>query len=592
MARKELSSRKHKEVTMSRFLVAKPGISVLLAVFLALALAACSGSSSDKEDMEMPPPVVEMPEPEPEPEPEPTELEMAQTAAEAAAGAAMTASTDAGTAASAAATAAENLALVQTNAAAAGNAKNAADAAAMAKTASDAANAASGTAADVDTVTAAVTAKLEAEAAQGDAEMYGVMAAEESGKAVAAAATELKIVEKTKSVGDTSITVGASKSEVTTTTGGKSTTVITGGIGKISAMSEAVDLIMDAVVNESATPPVLVAVVAKPAIVAQSINIGLILDSDDDSARLRLVTHYIGTATVGAYNDNDRNDNLANTLNIMATAHDAYDHTPGDADTVPAVRIRTAPGMFYEADMSVDGDVADDATVMAGAKSTELFYYDVVTPGDPSTTERTWLRRMSSTTDTAGVVTHNYAVVTAVVGVKGFPMATAFKHVHYGTWNGLSGSGDNKLADLGIAFANPTADGSMTGSDMPNVGSAEYNGHWVASVRAADPEGDGTISSQSGNSKVMANFEKNEINVDLDGLAVLDGAIAGDRFHGTKVSGVKVGNGSLDADGTFMGGFNGAFFGPKAAEAGGVFDYTSKDQKAGEFRGAFGGDKK
>ena len=92
-----------------------------------------------------------------------------------------------------------------------------------------------------------------------------------------------------------------------------------------------------------------------------------------------------------------------------------------------------------------------------------------------------------------------------------FPMQTAYKHLHFGLWNGLSGSGANKIADLGIGFVTATADGmGMTGSDMPNVGTATYNG---------------------------------------------------------------------------------AFFGPLAAEAGGVFDYTSKDMKAGEFRGAFGGDK-
>ena len=34
-----------------------------------------------------------------------------------------------------------------------------------------------------------------------------------------------------------------------------------------------------------------------------------------------------------------------------------------------------------------------------------------------------------------------------------------------------------------------------------------------------------------------------------------------------------------------------AFFGPSAAEAGGVFDYASTDNKNGAFRGAFGGAK-
>ena len=90
---------------------------------------------------------------------------------------------------------------------------------------------------------------------------------------------------------------------------------------------------------------------------------------------------------------------------------------------------------------------------------------------------------------------------------------------------------------------------------------------------------------------MTAKFETDGIMVDLMGLATLDGTITGDRFKGTKVTGVMAGAGGLDASGTFTGSFSGAFFGPKAAEAGGVFDYTSKDMKAGEFSGAFGGDK-
>ena len=48
----------------------------------------------------------------------------------------------------------------------------------------------------------------------------------------------------------------------------------------------------------------------------------------------------------------------------------------------------------------------------------------------------------------------------------------------------------------------------------------------------------------------------------------------------------------LDSEGaTFTGKFSGGFAGAKAAEAGGVFDFTSAGKKAGEFRGAFGGAK-
>ena len=42
---------------------------------------------------------------------------------------------------------------------------------------------------------------------------------------------------------------------------------------------------------------------------------------------------------------------------------------------------------------------------------------------------------------------------------------------------------------------------------------------------------------------------------------------------------------------TSTGTFNGAFFGSKAAEAGGVFHFTSEDNEDGAFAGAFGGDR-
>ena len=314
------------------------------------------------------------------------------------------------------------------------------------------------------------------------------MAVEKGTMAEERAAMELKIVGKTKSVGDdTSITVGAPLTLVTTTTGTTSVTRGTGEIDKITAMSTAVLAVSEAAVDPSATPPVLAEIIGKPAIDMRSINIGLRLDSADDSAR-----------------------GLRRTGTLAATG-------------------------------------------------------------------------------TEGVVTQNYVEVTALEGLAKFPTPAAFKHVHYGMWNKLDAKG-NTIADLGIGFVNPRADGGgMTGSDMPNVGTATYNGHWVASVQEGDLEGDGTITHQSDDSMMTARFEKNEVTVDMTGLATLDGTITGDRFSGTKVSVVVAGKGRLDATGTFTGGFNGAFFGPKGAEAGGVFDYTSKDMKAGAFRGSFGG---
>ena len=124
---------------------------------------------------------------------------------------------------------------------------------------------------------------------------------------------------------------------------------------------------------------------------------------------------------------------------------------------------------------------------------------------------------------------------------------------------------------------------------MPNFGGATYNGNWVANVQEADEEGDGGITRRDGNSTLTADFVKDTVGVTLSGLATLKGAISGNTFSGdaAPVMMDTLPGGLANAE--FMGEFKGAFFGPAAAEAGGVFDYASKDNKDGAFRGSFGG---
>ena len=43
-------------------------------------------------------------------------------------------------------------------------------------------------------------------------------------------------------------------------------------------------------------------------------------------------------------------------------------------------------------------------------------------------------------------------------------------------------------------------------ADMPNNGGATYNGNWVATVRAADPDGEGDITLEDGPASLMADF--------------------------------------------------------------------------------------
>ena len=173
------------------------------------------------------------------------------------------------------------------------------------------------------------------------------------------------------------------------------------------------------------------------------------------------------------------------------------------------------------------------------------------------------------------------------------PVAIDYKHIHFGVWAALGAaekSGSQDLSDLGIGFVQSIGDG-MTGADMPNNGTANYNGSWVAAVQAAEEDGNGDISLTSGDASLTADLTKATITANLDGLAKLEGAIDTNTFSGTKATVDEDNAYNLDSTGKFTGSFSGGFYGAQAAEAGGVFDFTSKDAEDGAFRGAFGGDR-
>ena len=567
-----------------------PLTSLVMAAALAIGLAACGGSSST---------TTAMPEPEPEPMPAPpTDLEETQMAAKAAADAAMASSDAAADSASDAADATMNIADIQTGESAIKAAMDARKYADMAMGAYMDAKKASDAAAGAATGDAAEAAWRDAVTAQEAAEEAAMMADEKAKAAVAAAMMEVMVDGSTKSVGDTSIAIDGK----TVTSGDP---VVTTGkqMDDISAMSMMVAAVpaVVAVNDDDTTMDIdesMAAVVAKPTIAPRPIDIGFVYDSPDDSARVRLVTQYIGSGTVAGVYTGDGETSIM----VAATAHAAYDHDGTDTDASPPVRILKASGMFYEATTSVGADGTVPATVGTddderANKGTPLYYYDVVTRNaDGAVTDRTrtWLLRTGTLTAADGTETHNYTPYTTVnvaTTLKNFPMAMAFGHLHYGVWNSLDEKG-MAIDDLGTGFVTATEGSKMSGSDMPNAGTAEYNGQWVASVRGS---GGGAITAQSGDSKLMADFAEHTVEVELMSLATLEGMISGDRFSGTKVSGVMSDKGDLavSADGSkFEGSFSGGFYGAKAAEAGGVFDYTSTDMTDGEFRGAFGGAKK
>ena len=195
----------------------------------------------------------------------------------------------------------------------------------------------------------------------------------------------------------------------------------------------------------------------------------------------------------------------------------------------------------------------------------------------------------------AAVVTYNWVKVIEVT----VDAASAFEHIHYGLWNGLSGSGANTVADLGIGFVTATPDGMGMTEEMPNHGIATYNGNYVANVQEEDLQGDGTITRMDGTASMVADFMEDDVDITLTGLVTLDGDIDGNTFsgttaavHDTDAATAMVQNTSgLAIDAKFNGSFSGGFFGTLAAEAGGVFDFSTKDNKGGAFRGAFGGAK-
>ena len=569
----------------------------------------------------------------------PTELQVAQQAAATAATAAKTASDTATTSASEAMTAVAGLATLQTGATATGLAQEAQEAAAKAMAAHTAAKSASDAAAAATTVTAAVLAQGRAEAAQADAEMYEETATEKGTAAENAAAMELMISGTVGAVGTSTVDATAGKNTVTTGSGATAKTTITGLIDEPTTTGATTD--GRAPVDGSRTDAT---VYKSPMVNAASrgtVKIGKELDTSDDMARVLLVTHHAGTKTVQVYDENNAADNLHTRTDAQGNRTTAIGaNAPNDAEGYTGSVTLKSEGVFYRAMVLPNSDgtpgthtpglqpmgrttdttpVQQGDSVGASAKPVMVHSYtdsndrkvyvveDTRTTTDGVTTvtyqsvqTRVAVNRDGDTTTgaTQAEVTadgnlsnngYNLAVGDELVPVTAkLPERAAYDHVQFGVWASLGAAkanGNQVPSDLGIGFVQSIGDG-MTGSDMPNNGSASYSGNWAATVQAADTNGDGTISLTSGAATVSANFTKAAITATLDGLATLKGDIAGNAFSGSKATAT---GGGLDADGTFTGSFSGGFYGAKADEAAGVFDFASDGNKAGAFRGAFGG---
>ena len=505
---------------------------------------------------------------------------------ETARGAAMAAYTAAKTSDGEAAKSVENLATIQTGA-------SSEDLAAMAAKYAEAAKVASDAAATEDDL-------RNAQDLQKKAEDAAVNAADYATKAETAAMAELMIDGTVKSVGDTTVNAAADASTVGSGTGANSKVEVTGLIAGVGPITPGVQTIGRAAVDETNNPMTEYKSPVANADMRQ-LTIGKTVDSDDDAARLRIVTKFASTQSVKVFT---RVDNMP-TEDLTAMKPGVITLTPAGDDQVPVDRPLTSLGLYYQAGaalmletMNPDGQgVAMGATIATATTPVEVYSYKDA-DGDTDYAVLHGFETVAAETTysyaTADIfVAHNPDGAVVMDGMPQMtqvtallPVARDYSHIHFGVWASLgdaSSTGSQNLADLGIGFVQNIGDGLT--ADMPNNGMGTYAGNWVASVQGSHPTGEGNISEMSGAASLEANFRKGEVDGKLSDLASFKADIEDASFA---TDAVKVTAGDLDADDKWTGGLSGAFYGDEAIEAGGVFNFATKDNKGGAFIGAFG----
>jgi hypothetical protein len=416
----------------------------------------------------------------------------------------------------------------------------------------------------------------------------------------------------TYTVGDVTITLDSKA--VSRTVGG--VTINTGKRGDIVERANTLPAVMavPAVAevigaDNRVTTEAVKEIVGLPMRVAD-IDIGDMYDLLDDSARLWLVGAYAGTTTVNLFERTPAADDIPQVTPVTMRGGTATQICRADCDTAELLAadekwaLNAVFGTFLlQGEAAVTTKIPPDM-VTPGMAPRAIFSYRPMDTDDhdnnaetPDTTRPVTADNRLTVLDEslvyveqnanveAGVTSYEYNQVAVTLGVE-FPTESAYKYISYGIWGSLDSKGE-KLTELGIGFVNGTA---MT-EDMPNNGTGTYAGNWVANVQAAADGGDGAITSHSDTASIAADFGKGTVGVTLTGLAALEGAITENTFSGTKATVMGTPVGGLTGGATVTGTFNGGFFGAKAAEAGGVFSFASKDNVDGAFAGAFGGDR-
>ena len=580
--------------------------------------------------------------------PDDSGLEGVQGKAADAAAAAKTASDNAAMAAKAAMDATANIANLQTGEMSKMMASEAKGAADMAMTAYMDAKKASEAAAAATTTEDATEAKVMAEAAQMKAEAAAKTAKEKSDGAVKYAKTELKIDGTMKMVGESSIdadmgmlTKGTAGTDRTITglleKADQPMRLMTGEVkGQLF-----VDMIGTA--NDKAYKQ---AVAADDVTIGKTLDTTddmarLMLITSRAGAKMVRVYVEQNADTAGeavTFTANDdlpggptplddtpvdlhiRTDNRGRTDSVHnATATGADSAFVIDADsTATTIKLKSV-GMHYKAtDTPTAGtatanigsilDALDNTDMVKKDATTkkydinEVFSYPWDHDGNTATPARTRyvVKYSSSEMPEHTTVTYRHVDITAAaapdnadsdvfyqqVPVRAaIPAAVKYSHLHFGVWAKLGEAdkrtGKQDLADLGIGFVQNFSASGMTATQL--TGSATFKGDWAAAVQSAHDEDE--IMLANGPATLMADFDKDEFEGMLMGLATLEGDLSGNGFSGTKVTDIE--HDDLVKTATFKGTFEGGIYGPAGEEAGGIFDFSSTS--GGAFRGAFGG---
>ena len=544
------------------------------------------------------------PMPEPTPDPGPNDLEITQADAAAAAAAAMTASDNAAASAKSATEATMTLATLQTGADSNSDAMGGREAAMAARAAAAAATAASKGAAAASAAAAAATTGDAAEeawrhavAARDAAVAAEATAATMGAAAIEAAMTELHIVDNVKSLGDS--TVDAKAGTLTDQDDGTTT-------GFIRSVSRDVDAITGVAFDqrgmEAQAPPDdtdnAADVAYVQAVAAASVDIGKVLDTSDDLARLTIITAREGTEDVRVFADLADNDNAGGRLDGVGLLADDIN---ADETGVQTASVKSI-GSYYMAGNTAETDNnVLDAMDSVDPTSDPVELFELTGTVTDGTDVPSYVRVTETRRDGTGAVTgrtYQAVDITAFAALDSpadgdnnpeqvqvtasIPVADDYSHIHFGVWAGLTVNedGDNAgLAALGIGFVQNYDRSGETAAHV--TGTATYSGDWVGVVR---PMHSTSLGRENGSASLTANFSTDEFTGDLVGLAMLEGTLSGNTFAGTDAA---VDHDDMDSSGDFKGEFSGAIYGPDGAEAAGVFSFDGG--AAGAFVGAFGG---